>query len=140
MTTEAKTGIGTTVQMSDVVSPLAFTAIAEIVSAAGPSISAEEIDVTTLDSTGGFKESISGLKDGGTLELELLFTKNAQQVAIRTAVENGTLKTFLITWPTSPNTTAQFNGTPLTWGQNAEANSPLNASVSVKISGAITWT
>ena len=139
MTASAKAGLGTTVGMSAVVSPLVFTDIAEIVSAAGPSISAEDIDVTTLDSTGGFKESIAGLKDGGTLELELLFTKTTQQTDIRDAVAAGTTKVFLITWPTSPNTTAQFNGVPLTWGQNAESNAALNASVSVKISGAITW-
>ena len=54
MTAAAKAGVGTTFSVGDGASPEVFTAIGEIVNASGPNISAEQIEVTTLDSSGGY--------------------------------------------------------------------------------------
>jgi predicted secreted protein len=142
MTALAKSGIGTVVAVGDGASPEVFTAIAEIVSADGPSIEAEDIDVTTLDSTGGFKEFISGLKDGGTLDLSLLFTKGATQIGLRADLEATppTARNYRLTIPTSPNTIADFSATPKSFSHSQSPTAALAAEVSLKISGAITWT
>ena len=53
----------------------AWTDLAEIVDISGPDFSKDEIEVPSLDAVGGFKRYISGLKDAGTITLELNFTK-----------------------------------------------------------------
>ena len=46
---------------------------------------ADEIDVTTLDSTGGYKEFLQGFKDGGEVQLDGFFDGTAGQVALNAA-------------------------------------------------------
>ena len=48
--------------------------IAEVKSIAGPTMTREMIDVTSLDSTGGYREFIPSFRDGGTLKLSMFFT------------------------------------------------------------------
>ena len=47
-----------------------WTQIANLTSIGEIGLESDEIDVTTLDSTGDFKEFIGGAKDGGTIDLE----------------------------------------------------------------------
>ena len=49
--------------------------LAEIVDISGPDFTKDEIEVPSLDAEGGFKRYISGLKDAGSITLELNFTK-----------------------------------------------------------------
>ena len=50
----------------------------------------EAIDVTTLDSAGGWRESMQGYKDAGELEISGFHVKNeAGQTALRAAYESG---------------------------------------------------
>lgn len=51
-----------------------WEAIAEVKSVSGPSLSREMIDVTSLDSTGGYREFIPSFRDGGTVTLSMNFT------------------------------------------------------------------
>lgn len=139
MTTAAKSGIGASVSVGDGASPESFTAIAEIASFTGPNVSSEEVDVTTLDSVGGFKQVIAGLKEGGSIDLELLYTGTSQQDQLRDDVSAGTSRNYQVSFPTSPATTATFEGLPSQWSMTAEPNSPVSASVSIKIAGNITW-
>ena len=43
----------------------------------GPDFTKEDIETTALDTPGGFKTYISGLKDGGSLSLEMNYTRLA---------------------------------------------------------------
>ena len=47
-----------------------WTQIANLTSIGEIGLESDEIDVTTLDSTGDFKEFIGGAKDGGSIDLE----------------------------------------------------------------------
>ena len=49
---------------------VADTVIANLTSIGEIGLESAEIDVTTLDSTGGYKEFIAGTKDAGTVDLE----------------------------------------------------------------------
>jgi len=49
----------------------AWVNIGDINSIGGPSSSRETIDVTTLGSTGGYREFIGSLRDGGDLSLSM---------------------------------------------------------------------
>lgn len=51
-----------------------WVAIAEVNSISGPTMTKDFIDVTSLDSTGGYRDFISGFRDGGTISLVMNFT------------------------------------------------------------------
>ena len=68
-----KTGRGVRFKISDGNSPAVFVAVANVTSINLSGRDAEEIDFTTLDSTGGFREYRQGFKDGGTIALEIHF-------------------------------------------------------------------
>jgi len=47
-----------------------YTSIAELTSIDGPDFTVADVDVTTLLSTGRWKEFLAGFKDGGTVSVE----------------------------------------------------------------------
>ena len=138
--TSAVAGIGTTFQSGDGASPEIFTTVAEVLSFSGPELSAEEIDVTNLDSSGGFKETIAGLRDAGAVTLELNWHKHASQVSIRDKLAAGTSDNYRITWSDSPSTIADFAGVVTAFSMTTDPNAQITASVTVQITGQVTWT
>ena len=139
--TSAAAAIGSEFRLGSTASPPVYTLVAEILSIGGPEVSAEEIDVTSLDSTGGYKEYITGTKDGGTVSLEANWIKgNANQLSMRNLVDSGATRWFQISFADSPNTIATFQGVVTAFGMSADPGSQLKATFSVRISGQITWT
>lgn len=51
-----------------------WDAVAEVKSISGPTMTREMIDVTNLDSVGGYREFIPSFRDGGTITLSMNFT------------------------------------------------------------------
>jgi predicted secreted protein len=70
--TSAFWAYGSALKRGDGGSPEAFTAIAEIIELSGPAMSRDDIDVTSHQSSDGYREFIPGLRDGG----EVTFTAN----------------------------------------------------------------
>lgn len=68
-----KTGRGIKFEMGDADSPINFVAVANVTSIGFTGRSADEIDFTHLDSSGGFRELRQGFKDPGSINLELHF-------------------------------------------------------------------
>ena len=97
----SKTGLGATIAYGDSASPEVFTAIGKVVDFGGPSESASEVDDTTLDTTGGFTESIAGLKEAGTVECTMNWG-GTNQSQVFTDFDAGTQKNWKLTWPFSP--------------------------------------
>lgn len=138
--TNATAAVGTAFQLGDTASPIVYTTVAEVLSIGGPDVSADEIEVSSLDSTGGYKEYITGLKDGGTVALELNWVKsNAQQTGMRDLVASGTTRAYRIQFSDSPQTVANFNGVVTNFSMSADPGSQIKASMSVRITGAVTW-
>jgi predicted secreted protein len=74
MASAAKTGIGAQLKRgAGDGPPETFTKIAEIKTIKGPAEDSNIIDVTNLDSTGGYEEYIQGLKKGGVLSMDANF-------------------------------------------------------------------
>lgn len=138
MTNLAKTGIGGKLQVGNGASPEVFTDIAEIVSIDGPNLSLEEKDATTLDS-GGVKQTIPGLVDYGSLDLEMYFIKHSTQTQLRGDATSRVERHYKITMPTSPTTVGTFTGYVNKWGQGMSPTDPMSAKVGIKINSAITW-
>lgn len=139
MTTKARTGIGAALKLGNAASPEVFTAIAGITSINGPELSSEEIEVTSLDSPGGYKEFINGLKDGGTVSITVNFSNDSQQRTLRSLV-GGAARNFQLTLPTSPECLAEFAANVTSWNQTTEAAAAMTADISFKISGEPNWT
>lgn len=135
-----KAGVGTQFQLGNMASPQVYAACAKIISISGPNISAEQVEVTTLDSTGGYKEFIPGLRDGGECQLELYWIKsNTQQVSLRNRVNDDNAYRYRIVWPDSPQTKVTFDGVVTAFSMSTAANEGIKASITIKISGQVTW-
>lgn len=76
-----------------------WTQIANLTSIGEIGLESDEIDVTTLDSTGDFKEFIGGAKDGGTIDLEGNIVTDAGLTQLYTLANSRDIKTFKIEYP-----------------------------------------
>lgn len=139
MPSAAISGVGTSFQRSDMASSPAFSAVAEINSISGPTMSQETIDVTSLDSTGGYREFIGGFKDGGTVTLNMNFTRNAYDDFL-IAFDAGTLIDYQIVLPDTGNTTFGFSAIVTDLPLDIPTDDKITASVTLKVSGQVTLT
>ena len=100
----------------------------------------EEVDVTTLESTGGYREYLQGFKDSGELEVEGYHDGNdAGQAALRSAYASGAAGEVKITFP--DGTVVGFNGyvKAHTIGA-AEVDGAVGFGATFRISGGVTVT
>jgi len=123
------TGIGTTLSRGGV-------AVANILSIGLPGITRETIDVTTMSAADGFKDFITGLKDGGTLTFEILFTK-AGFSAMNTDFLSDSAVAYILTLPDVDTTAISFNGLITGFPLTVPLNDKVSVSVTIKIVGDI---
>jgi predicted secreted protein len=65
-------GVGTKFRKWDGVQ---WTDVAQVMSITGPGLTKETIDVTNLDSVGGYREFIGSFRDGGDVALNMNYTR-----------------------------------------------------------------
>jgi hypothetical protein len=117
-------------------SPLGYTDIGEVTSFDGFDGSASEIDVSHLASTA--KEFLLGLEDSGSFSFDVNYlTANAGQDLLRTAKANRDLHYFKLTL--SDGIYATFTAYVTTFSINGGVDAVVGGSVSLRISGAVTW-
>jgi predicted secreted protein len=113
-----------------------WVAIAEINNIGGPSKSRETIDTTALDTVGGYRTVITGLRDAGTVTLAMNFTRNGYEQMDDDFADDAA-KNYEIVLPDADNTTLEFEGfvteLPLTIPPEK-----VTVDVTIKISGAVT--
>lgn len=74
---KAVAGVGAQIQKwNPDAGPAAWQTIAEVTNITGPSASREMIDVTSLNTTGGYRKFIGSFRDAGTINLALNFTND----------------------------------------------------------------
>ena len=70
---------------------------------------ADEIDITTLDSTGAYREYLQGFKDAGSLEVTGLYAPgDSSQQSFNTLYQSGETVSWMITFP--DRSTLTFDG------------------------------
>lgn len=136
---DAVSGVGTLFKRSDMASAPTFAAIAEINSIDGPNKSRDTIDVTSLDSTGGYREFIASFRDGGEISLEMNFTRDGY-VDMNTDFETDTLVDYQIVLPDTGATTLDISGLVTSLGIGIPLDDKITAPVTIKVSGQITLT
>lgn len=114
----------------------AWERIAQIMKIGGPDSKRDTIDTTDLDTTGGYRTFIGGLRDGGNVKLTMKFDRDTFEV-MRADFEDDALKNYEIVLPDADQTSAEFQGLvteiPLTIDEKL-----VMADVTIKISGPIT--
>lgn len=117
-------------------SPPSFSDIPEIRTIGGPDGSAPTIDVTDLDSTA--REYVLGLKDEGAFSLGIMYIPaNAVHAQLRSAWANRTRLAFRVTFTDTGTTVWEFDGFVTGFSQQAAVDTVVEATVGIKITGAI---
>ena len=100
----------------------------------------EALDVTTLESTGGYREYIQGFRDAGEVELNGFFDAgDAGQSALRAAYDSGATGAFEVCFPDGSK--VEFSGFVKghTVG-SAEVDGAIGFGAVVRVSGAVKMT
>jgi predicted secreted protein len=140
MSSGAVAGVGTTFSRATPPANTVFVAIAEVNSISGPTMQRNQIDVTSLDSTGGYKEFIAGMKDSGEISLSMNFTMGTWGT-MKSDFDSNTARVYKIVLPDSTATTFQFSG--LVTACPFAAITPdekITCDVTIKITGVVTVT
>lgn len=132
MASNAFAGVGTIFKRAGV-------AVAEVNSITGPNSTRNQIDVTSLDSTGGYKEYIGGFRDGGEVTLNMNFTK-ATYGLMQNDFEADADIAYSVVLPDASNTTIGFNGFVQNLGFAVPTDDKVTADVTIKVSGPVTIT
>lgn len=110
--------------------------IAEISSISGPSMTRDFIDVTSLDSPGGYREFIAGFRDGGTVSLTMNFTRATYDV-MKADFENDTPQSYEILLSDSAGTSFEFDGLVTELPLEIPTDDKITANVTLKVIGQV---
>lgn len=133
-------GQGTLLQIGDGGSPTeTFTTIAEVTEISGPSLALDVIDVTSHDSTGGWREKIGGLLDGGEVTFTINYlpsnaTHNATTGLLRD-LKNRTKRNFKLVFPDAGSSTWSFTALVTSFEPSEPIDDRLTADVTLSITG-----
>lgn len=99
----------------------------------------EEIDVTTLDSTGGYRENIGSLIDAGEISFEGIEKTADNSSSLMTLAESQSVEEWTVEWP--DGSTAVFDGWVKSFqSTGAEVDGVKGFTGSIRISGSVTFT
>lgn len=130
MTTAAGIGHGSTFSIG-------VTAIAEVLSISGPSLTRETVDATSMDSATRHREFISGLRDAGEVSLELNYTE-AGFTALKAEYDDDTAGAYTI--DLANGDTFAFSGFLTELTSEHPLDDKVTISATFKITGAVTYT
>jgi predicted secreted protein len=115
----------------------AWVVLSEITSITGPTMTRDFIDVTSLDSTGGYREFITGFRDAGTISLSMNFTRDTYD-AFKADFESAAAKYYEIVLSDVENTTLEFEGLVTECPITIPTDDKITSDVTIKISGVVT--
>lgn len=139
MSTAAISGVGAKFKRGDGAVVEAFTAIAEVNSINGPTMSREQYDATSLDSTGGYREYIPGFRDGGDVTIAVNFTLAGFNTLLDD-FQNDDARNYQIVLPDAGATTLQFAAFVTNMPLSIVPDDKITYEVTFKVTGALTLT
>ncbi len=119
------------------------TTIKEVCDISGPAMKAGTIDTTSHDSTGGWREFVTTLKEGGEVTFQINYDpahathKNAAGGLLK-AFNDGTLEAFSVTFTDIAGSVWSFNAYVTGFVPKMPVEGKLSADVTLLISGAVT--
>lgn len=130
MTTNAFSGVGTVTRRGS-------ASIAEINSISGPNMSRNTIDVTSLDSTGGYREFIAGFRDAGEVTLNCNWSLEEYSEWLED-FGSDTLQTYTIVLTNTEASEISFDALCTGLGMAIPMDDKVTNDVTLKISGSLT--
>lgn len=128
----ATAGVGTRFGRWDGTS--AWADLDEVITISGPGMTKEQIDVTSLDSTGGYREFIGGFRDGGNVTLSINFTRATYDLLVAD-FEDSENQNYRIALPDVEETTIEFVGTVMEVPLTIAPDKQITIDVTIKVSG-----
>jgi predicted secreted protein len=135
MSSKAFSGVGTKFQRWNATSH-AWESLAEVNSINGPTKTRAFIDVTSLDSTGGYKEFITGFRDAGTLSLKMNFTRDSYD-KMNADFEAAAAQNYQILLPDTEHTALEFEGLVTEVPITIPTDDKVTADVTIKVTGPV---
>ena len=132
MASNAFAGVGTVFKRGAV-------AVAEVSSISGPNISRGHIDVTNLDSTGGYREFIAGFRDAGEVTLTMNFTFATWQ-DFKDDIDQEDPVAYSIALSNTEDTIISFDGLVTALGMAIPFDDKVTSDVTIKIDSILTIT
>jgi predicted secreted protein len=130
---DAKSGVGALLRYY---TGSAWVSFGEVTNISGPTMTRATHDVTSLASTGGFREFITGLRDPGTLSFTMFFNRADYEAALD-QFNDDDLYDFEIILPDDDHTTLEFTGFVTDLPMEIPEG-PMSCNISIKISGPVT--
>lgn len=131
MASEAFAGVGTRFQRWN---GSQYVDIAEINSIEGPTMTKDVIEVTSLDTDAGYNEFITGFAEGGTVMLDMNFTRDTYEL-MKDDFELDLLRYYNIILP--DGTALSFAGFVMELPIVIEADDKITADVTIQISSMV---
>lgn len=105
----------------------------------GPDETFDVIDVTTHSSSGGYREFITGLADGGELTATINWHDDeAAHTALQEALVNRELTAFQLFWPGyDTNNLADFDGYVTGLSRSSPTDAQITRDLTIKITGPV---
>jgi len=136
---DAVRAYGTLLQRGDGELAEVFTTIAELTDISGPTLDADELDVTSHSSVDGYREFIQGLKDAGEVTIEGNFIPaNATQSAtdgLLSDYDSGVVRNFQLVFPDTDTTTWGFSAIITAFEPSAPVEEVLTFTATLKVTG-----
>ena len=129
----AVAGVGTKFQRW---SGSAWVNLAEVTSITGPTMTRDFIDVTSLDSTGGYREFITGFRDAGTISMNMNFTRDTYD-ALKADFESPTLQNYQIILSDIENSSIEFEGLVTEIPVTIPTDDKISVDCTIKITGQV---
>lgn len=137
----AVSSFGTLFKIGDGGGPETFTTVAEVKDISGPKYAVGMTDVTAHD-TGPYHQKITSLIDAGQVTFDLNFNNGATQGftgGLYNDMANRTKRNFQLVLPTTVVKTGAFSGFVTGYELSMPVDGAITASVTIEITGAVTW-
>lgn len=129
MTKRASRSMGTIIQFG-------LVAVGDLRSIGSPNITQDELDVTTLDSDGAYREFLPGFKDGGEVTVSGLFVPgDAGQAAMYAALDSGDVENITIIYPAKLGASFTFPGYVSAYNVQAELEDAIQVEMTIRVAG-----
>ena len=131
---DAISGVGTIIQKW-VIGSSAWSTIAEVTNISGPGMTRDLIEVTSLDSTDGYREFIAGFRDGGNVVLSMNYTRAGLDEFLAD-FESDVIQNYEIILP--DGTSLEFEGFVQEFPLTIPTDSQITMETTIKVSGKVT--
>ena len=115
-----------------------WTSVGEVLNISGPSMSRETIDVTSLASSGGYREFIMGFRNPGTIVFTMNFNR-ADYDALKTEFEKSVgIADYELIIPDTDKTSLEFAAYVMEFPMDMAPAAQITCNVTLQISGPVT--